>query len=123
MITNLATSIPVDFGDSSYAIKIGRNILNNLGTILRQKTQNKKIMIVGDRYLQPFIEDKICAILENEGFVVFFYYFDGGKQNKNINQVMKIYGVLEENEFSRDSVLVAIGGGVIGDLAGFVAST
>jgi 3-dehydroquinate synthase len=46
-----------------------------------------------------------------------------GKGNKTIHQVLKIFGILEENNLARDSSIMAIGGGVIGDLAGFVAST
>jgi 3-dehydroquinate synthase len=48
---------------------------------------------------------------------------DAGKGNKNINEVLKVFGVLEENNFARDSTLIALGGGVVGDLSGFVAST
>jgi 3-dehydroquinate synthase len=46
-----------------------------------------------------------------------------GKENKNFNSALKIFGILEQNNFSRDSIIIALGGGVVGDLAGFIAST
>ena len=48
---------------------------------------------------------------------------NAGKGNKNFNELLKIYAILEENNLARDSTILAVGGGVIGDLAGFIAST
>jgi 3-dehydroquinate synthase len=61
--------------------------------------------------------------LSQRGFKLLTNIFEAGKRNKNIQEAMRLYELLEERSFARDSTLIAVGGGVIGDLAGFVAST
>ncbi|MDD2640673.1 MAG: 3-dehydroquinate synthase [Arcobacteraceae bacterium] len=105
-----------------YPILIGENVIDYILELIEKHTKNSKIIIVGDKFFQ----NGICASIENklsEKFEIYTYYMDAGKGNKSINEVLKIFGILEENNLARDSVLIAVGGGVIGDLAGFVAST
>jgi len=105
-----------------YPILIGDNVIEQILDLIEKRTKNSKIIIVAD----SFFKDGICAVIENklsEKFEIYSYYMDAGKGNKSINEVLKIFGILEENNLARDSVLIAVGGGVIGDLAGFVAST
>jgi 3-dehydroquinate synthase len=116
-------TIDVDFDGAPYPIKIGRGLLDGFPELLAEKTRNKQVLIVADAYFKETAVQRLTLNLEGAGFSVFTYLMDAGKGNKNINEVMKIYGIMEENNFPRDAVLVALGGGVIGDLAGFVAST
>ncbi|UFH58842.1 3-dehydroquinate synthase [Sulfurovum mangrovi] len=105
-----------------YPILIGENVIDQILDLIEKHTKNSKIIIVGD----TFFQNGICASVENklsDKFEIYSYYMDAGKGNKSINEVLKIFGILEENNLARDSVLIAVGGGVIGDLAGFVAST
>lgn len=105
-----------------YPILIGDNVIDQILDLIEKRTKNSKIIIVGD----TFFQDDICASIENKlskKFEIYSYYMDAGKGNKSIHEVLKIFGILEENNLARDSVLIAVGGGVIGDLAGFVAST
>ena len=115
--------IKADLDEFSYSIIIGRGLLENVTEFIENSTKNKKVLIVSDVFFQNSVSKKIKDTLLKSGYEVFEYYMDAGKGNKNINEVLKIYGILEENNLARDSSLIAIGGGVIGDLAGFVSST
>jgi len=114
-------TINVDFDENNYNIYIDKGVVNNINTLLKQHTKSKKIIIVADSFFQDSIVHEVNSLLED--FEVYIHLMEAGKANKNMNEVLKIYAILEENNLARDSTLIAIGGGVIGDLAGFVAST
>jgi 3-dehydroquinate synthase len=67
--------------------------------------------------------DHVIASLEKAGFIVSKYVIPNGESSKNIENYIKILAVLSENKFSRDDTVFALGGGMIGDIAGFAAST
>ncbi len=113
----------VVFDRSSYPLLIGRGTLTELAGLLAERTRNRDVLIVYDNYFEASINDKLAASLRAAGFRVLLHPLEGGKVNKNINEALKIYGLLESQDFSRDSTLIAVGGGVVGDLGGFVAST
>ncbi len=115
--------IDVKFDDSEYPILIGRNIIDDIVINVAKQTKNKKVIIIADSFFTDSIVEKVRHLFIKEHYEVYVYLMDAGKGNKNINEVLKIFAVLEENNLARDSTLIAIGGGVIGDLAGFVAST
>ncbi len=106
-----------------YPIVIGNNVIEKLFDLIQEKTKNSKIIIVADRYFKDTLCKDIEKRFSHNKYEVYTYYMDAGKGNKSINEVLKIFGILEENNLARDSTLIAVGGGVIGDLAGFVAST
>ncbi len=108
---------------AKYDIVIGRNITDSIRDLLVQKTQDDRVLIVIDDFFKSTVLDTLLPSLSSAGFSVHVHNFEAGKQHKNISEAMKIYETLESNDFARDSTLIAIGGGVIGDLAGFVAST
>jgi 3-dehydroquinate synthase len=116
-------TIKVELGEASYPIVIGRSLIDNIVFHIEQFTKNKKIVIVTDSFFNDTLGKKIKQLCENASFEVYIVAMNAGKGNKNIHEVLKIFGLLEENNIARDSTLIAIGGGVIGDLAGFVAST
>src|SRR4030042_454226 len=93
----------VTLDKSSYDILIGRNIINHISTFLPRKTEDNRIIIVIDRFLSANILDNLSRELSEKGFNVFTYAFEAGKQNKNINEAIAIYKILESNDFARDS--------------------
>ncbi|MBI5888770.1 MAG: 3-dehydroquinate synthase [Deltaproteobacteria bacterium] len=117
---------PVSFGSSGvsagYEILVGRGITPAIADFLAQKTKDDRVIVVCDDYFKGRIASLTDA-LAKAGFSVNVYSFEGGKHHKNINEAMRIYEALEKSDFARDSTMIAVGGGVIGDLAGFVAST
>lgn len=113
----------VSLDRAEYEIIIGRDIITDIGKFLNKRTTDKRVLIVIDEFLKERALNPLLQELSETGFSVYVHNFEAGKQNKNINEAMKIYETLESNDFARDSTMIAIGGGVIGDLAGFVAST
>jgi 3-dehydroquinate synthase len=119
----ILNKIVADLEESTYEILIGRDIVNEVIDKIKSKTGNKNIVIVADSYFQNSIVNKFTKQLDDSGFRVFQQLMDAGKINKTIHESLKIYSLMEENNISRDSTLIAIGGGVIGDMCGFIAST
>lgn len=114
---------PVQLDGKEYDLILGEHIADRIGEALARKTNNKDIVLVSDEYFSAAFGGRLTAGLESKGFTVYLYCMQGGKHNKTINEAIKIYEILEYNKLSRDSTIIALGGGVIGDLAGFVAST
>ena len=115
---------PVKLETANYEIVIGRDLLaDNTAQLLTKKTNNKKVLIVTDLFFAPTRAKKLQTALSDHGYEVCVHAMPAGKHNKTINEAIKIYEILENKGFSRDSTLIALGGGVVGDLSGFVAST
>lgn len=111
------------FDETNYDIVFGKGVIDNIVKYVNEVTNNKKVILVADIFFQESIGLKIEKLFKDSEYEIHTFYMSAGKGNKNINEVLKIYGILEEYNFARDSVLIALGGGVIGDLAGFIAST
>lgn len=108
---------------SKYEILIGRNILSEISDFLPGKSADKKVLMVIDSFFEEQATSQLIGELSSHGYEVHTYLFTAGRQNKNINEAINIYRILESKNFARDSTIIAIGGGVIGDISGFIAST
>ncbi len=116
-------TINVDIGEVDYEVHIARDLQSNVASFLAENTKNPNVLIVTDEHFANYYAHDLQETLSTSAFNVAMYVMKGGKVSKTFNEVLKIYGVLETNDYARDSTLIALGGGVIGDLAGFVAST
>ena len=83
----------------------------------------KKVCIVSDSNVAKIYSKKIADILHEQYEAVFCFTFEAGEQSKNMNTVQKLYEYLIINKFDRHDFLIALGGGVVGDLTGFTAAT
>ncbi len=83
----------------------------------------KKICIVTDSTVADLYADQVRDALSSLGKTIFTYIFPAGEANKNLSTVQDLYCFLIENHFERKDLLVALGGGVTGDLTGFAAAT
>lgn len=83
----------------------------------------RKLCIVTDSNVGEFYADEVKNELEKTGNAVFVYTFRAGEASKNLNTVEDVYEYLIINKFDRKDMIVALGGGVVGDLAGFTAAT
>ncbi|MFT6834906.1 MAG: 3-dehydroquinate synthase [Francisellaceae bacterium] len=115
--------INIDIPGNEYEVCAGRGLIGNIVTYLENTTSNRNVLIVTDDFFANKYAFELQQAFEKKDFFVHMYVMKGGKISKSFSEVLKIYGILEVNDFARDSTLVALGGGVIGDLAGFVAST
>ena len=83
--------------------------------------ENRKICIVTDSNVAEIYLDKVKE--ELDGLKVFTHIFEAGEQNKHLETVSGIYDTLIFNKFDRKDILLALGGGVVGDICGFAAAT
>ncbi len=106
-----------------YQVKIGSGLLSQVGRELKAITDAKKICIVSDSHVAPLYEKKVSTLLESEGFSCCSFVFPAGEQSKCGNTYLRLLNFLAKGQFTRSDCLVALGGGVVGDLTGFAAAT
>ena len=106
----------------TYDILIGSGILSELGSRVRVLGKARKVCIVSETSVFPLWGDAARSSLENAGFAVCSYVFPAGEESKNGENLLKLLNFLAENGLTRSDILVALGGGVTGDLAGFAAA-
>lgn len=101
-----------------------RSDFSDLQNELKKLNKNYDyICVVTDSNVAPIYLDQILDILKSQSANTHSFVFDAGEKSKNLNTVQNLYEYLIENKFTRNSLLVALGGGVVGDLTGFTAST
>ena len=106
-----------------YDIVIERGFDAVIDEFDRLNIKGIKLCIVTDSNVGPIYADKLKSILEKTGNSVYVFTIPAGEENKNLNVVETVYTYLIEQHFERRDMLVALGGGVVGDLAGFTAAT
>jgi 3-dehydroquinate synthase len=113
-------TLQVDLGEHSYPIHI-RQDFSGLADSLKPHLPNKTIVIISNETVWPLYGKKIKRELSS--FNVFHYLLTDGEEYKTLETFAAIHTFLLENSFARDVTLVALGGGVVGDITGFVAAT
>ena len=81
------------------------------------------ICVITDSNVDPLYSEEVIKKLEPVSKAVLKYVIPAGEENKNLDEIKKVYAYLIDNKMDRKTVLVALGGGVIGDMTGFVAAT
>jgi len=99
------------------------SISDKIGEICSQIKKCKKIFIVTDDNVAPLYLEKISQSLKAYGFDVSSYTFSHGEQSKKLSTIEKIYDALIAFSMTRKDMLLALGGGVVGDMTGFAAAT
>ncbi len=107
----------------SYEVKIGSNLLPSLGQEIQKICQTGKIAIISDSNVFPLYGSTIETSLKASGFAVFSFVFPAGENSKTPAVYLEILNFLSENQLTRSDCLVALGGGVVGDITGFAAAT
>ena len=106
-----------------YCVHIGHNLLNKAGDFLSVLFKPGKAAIISDSNVYPLYGQPLCNSLENAGFSVYSYTFPAGEEQKNAETYLKILTFLAENNITRSDIIIALGGGVTGDITGFAAAT
>ena len=109
----------VDLGDRSYPIYIGSDLLNQ-SELYTQYIKAKQVIVVTNETVAPLYLDRILKSLH--GFDVETVILPDGEQFKTLEYVTRIFDKLLVSKFSRNATLIAVGGGVIGDMGGFAAA-
>jgi len=107
----------------SYPVFVGYGLLDKLGEKIKETGLSGAVTIISDETVFPIYGRRVESILQNAGFAVNTFAVPPGEETKNINSAIKIYDFLVEQRVERDDMLIALGGGMVGDLAGFVAAT
>jgi 3-dehydroquinate synthase len=107
----------------SYPILIGSGVLGGLPRLLSREYRGRKIFVISDFTVQRLYGRTLLKGLLEEGFDALSLDFRPGESSKNAATVFALHGELLAHGVRRDSVIIALGGGVVGDVAGFVAAT
>ena len=116
-------NIPVQLGSRSYQIKIASKLLPRLGEECRRLKLGSRCAVITDKKVGPLYASKVIASLKQSGFEPILINVPAGETAKSLANVQRCYDQLAAQRLERTSFIVALGGGVVGDLAGFVAAT
>ena len=106
-----------------YDVCIGSGLLEQISNIATKVSKAKKVAIISDSNVWPLYGKTISTNLVNCGFSICSYVFLAGEESKNGNTYLQILNFLAENTLTRSDLLIALGGGVVGDITGFAAAT
>lgn len=113
----------IDLGERSYDILLGPELLAKVGDSLSKILKPSRIVLITHPFLFQLYGGKILSGIKDQGWATDIIEVPEGETSKTLKQAELIYDRLLELKCDRKSVLVALGGGVIGDLVGFVAAT
>jgi len=113
----------VETATQSYPVFIGYGLLDKLGEKMKKAALSGTATIISDENVFSLYGSKVEGILKDTGFVVNSFVVPPGEKAKNMDYAIKIYDFLVEHRAERDDIIIALGGGMVGDLAGFVAAT
>lgn len=116
------TTVPVN-ASKEYEIIIGRGLMDKAGEYLRTVTKGDAIMLVCGDIVARLHGPRVQAALEAAGYTVFRFVYPHGEQSKTAETYFALLNALAEAGLTRSDTVLALGGGVTGDLAGFAAAT
>lgn len=107
----------------AYDVIIGCGLFSELGERAQRVVSGRKCMIVTDSNVAPLYLARAVSSLKSAGFETFSFAFPAGEPSKNGHTYLTLLNLLAEKRLTRADLLVALGGGVVGDLTGFAAAT
>jgi 3-dehydroquinate synthase len=113
----------VQAATQSYPVFVGYGLLDRLGEKMKQAALSGTATIVSDENVLSIYGKKVEGILRDAGFAVNSIVVPPGEETKSMESAIRIYDFLVEHRAERDDIIVALGGGMVGDLAGFAAAT
>jgi 3-dehydroquinate synthase len=113
----------VETATQSYPVFVGYGLLDKLGEKMKQAALSGIATIISDENVFSLYGSKVEGVLKGAGFAVNSFVVPPGEETKNMDYAIKIYDFLVEHRAERDDIIIALGGGMVGDLAGFVAAT
>lgn len=121
---NQPESIKVNLGEKrSYPILIGKGWIDSLGERLSPYFPARRCVLVTNPSIGRIWSDRVKTALQSHGYEIQRCEIPEGEKNKTLTTVSMIYDLLVQNRHTRQSGLIALGGGVVGDIGGFAASS
>ncbi|HIX69805.1 MAG TPA: iron-containing alcohol dehydrogenase, partial [Candidatus Enterococcus stercoravium] len=115
--------LTVHLKDHQYDIQVKRGCLAQVGPFLQDLWQPQKVAIITDDNVASLYEEQVRVAVKQAGFEVVTHIVPHGETSKSLAEAEEIYAFLADEGFTRSDGIIALGGGVIGDLAAFAAST
>lgn len=123
-LENLSDRITVNYENKPcYDIVFSKDFNSISDELIKFNIENKRICIITETNVGPLYAENLKNILKPHCKEVIIYQFEAGESSKNIDTVSNIYEILIKNHFDRNDMLIALGGGVTGDMTGFAAAT
>lgn len=113
--------LKVDLGENSYNILFSDSF-TGFADALSEINAPKKLLIVTDTNVKPLYADEVDSILKAAGFDTAVHSFEAGEKNKGMDTILGICQACIDHGMDRKSMIIALGGGVVGDMAGFAAA-
>jgi 3-dehydroquinate synthase len=115
--------VTVELPQRSYEVAVVSGGLDHLGNWMQPLKLGKKVLLVSNPSIFRSYGERAIASLQQAGFEVVQHTIAAGERYKTLASIQKIYDTALENRLERSSTIVALGGGVVGDMAGFAAAT
>lgn len=115
--------ITVSLANQQYQVLIEPGLLKTAGERIAKIWSARKVALISDDNVAPLYHADLAAQLTVHGFEVHCYDFPAGKASKSLSQLQRLNEKLVAANFNRDDAVIALGGGVTGDLVGFLAAT
>ena len=113
----------VGLGERSYPIKIEQGVLDKVGEVLAETKHGNRYAIISDETVFSLYGERLTDSLNKENLDYEIFTFPAGEENKNLQTFAMLLSQLASAKLDRKDCVIAIGGGVTGDLAGFVAAS
>lgn len=119
----MSKTVSVNGVKTPYDIVIGNGILSGIPDKLKTITKAKTVVIITDDNVDKLYAEKIWSIIENAGYNVLKFVFCHGECYKTMDTVCEILEFMAENNVTRSDLILALGGGIVGDVSGFCAAS
>jgi 3-dehydroquinate synthase len=115
--------LKINLQEHSYEILIEKGILKNIGEELKKVVKGNKVVLLTDSNVNRIYGDSTINSIKKAGFTVDKIVIEAGEESKSFQTLLEIYSKLASFKANRTTTLIALGGGVVGDIGGFAAST
>ena len=115
--------IKINSHTGPYSILIENDALNYSGELIGKRFNKCKVCIISDNIVSKIYLEIVKDSLKLKDFQVFDFIIKSGESSKSLPTAYNLYDFLSTNFFTRSDLVIALGGGVVGDIAGFVSAT
>ncbi len=123
MVRPVALEVAVPSTDLSYPVKVGAGLLDHVGTtVARVSPKARRVALISDENVLPLYGDRAQASLEGAGLSVVSHVIPPGESSKTPERMLGLVSALVADGLGRSDAVLALGGGVVGDLAGLVSA-